>query len=396
MRERSKMTITVEIGKQSVSVERDVFVALFDNSVVSEYVGFTKALSSGVINFDELVRLARKADIPYSLFFAPLDVVQAQLKRKTKILLQGVRKQAFSMNSRSKVRLSDVELIVKDMLRKQDMIKRLDDSLVDNKVVGCIRKSKGVVQDADALRSALGFTVAGVKATKKKEDAFELLIERFEAHQVLVSRSQQNYMPQRLRERARFSGMCVRDKKVPYVFITNGDEGDNYEPAGRRVFTLTLLGVFVARAKFAPVTYDDHTDGLITDYEYQLTEEVLMPASEIRGLDASTMDAVHAGADIYRVTPSAFVMRAQRLGLIDKAQARDFMQELAADFASREKSRAWTPTAVNAIMRYNGAEFSRRMIGQLDRGAISENDFCRVVGLNKLKASQIPEFRAAL
>ncbi|MFN7151374.1 MAG: hypothetical protein ACK4V6_18080, partial [Microthrixaceae bacterium] len=290
----------------------------------------------------------RKADIPYSLFFAPLEVVEAQLGRTTSILLEGVRKEAFSINSRSKVRLSDVELIVKDLLRKQDLIKRLDDSLVDNKVVGCIRRSRGVVQDADTLRAALGFSVAEIKAATKKEDAFELLIERFEAQQVLVARSQQNYMPQRLRERAKFSGMCVRDKKVPYIFLTNGDEGDNHEPAGRRVFTLTLLGVFVARAKFAPVTYDDHTDGLITDYEYQVTEEVLMPATEVRALDASTLDAVHASADTYRATPSAFVMRAQRLGLIDRDQARAFMEELAADFASRERSRGWPATPINA------------------------------------------------
>ena len=95
------MTITVGIGMESVPVDRDVFVALFDNSVVSEYVGFTKALASGVIEFDQLVRLARKADIPYSLFFAPLDVVEAQLERKTNILLQGVRKDCLLYTSPS-------------------------------------------------------------------------------------------------------------------------------------------------------------------------------------------------------------------------------------------------------------------------------------------------------
>lgn len=105
------------------------------------------------------------------------------MNRKVKILLGGVRKEAFSMNSRSKVRLSDVELIVKDMLRKQDLLKRLDDGLVVNKVVGCIKRSRGVVQDAEVLRTAFGFTVADVKAAKNKESAFELLIERFEAQQ---------------------------------------------------------------------------------------------------------------------------------------------------------------------------------------------------------------------
>ena len=51
--------------------------------------------------------------------------------------------------------------------------------------------------------------------------------------------------------------MCVRDQKVPYLFLTGGDSGDNPEPIGRQIFTLALLAVFVARGKFAPVTYDD-------------------------------------------------------------------------------------------------------------------------------------------
>ena len=55
-------------------------------------------------------------------------------------------------------------------------------------------------------------------------------------------------------------------------------------------FTLTLLGVFVAR-EFAPVTYDDHTDGLITDHEYQVTERCsCRPPKSVS--DASTIDAV--------------------------------------------------------------------------------------------------------
>lgn len=390
------MTILVSVGNETVAVEEDVFVALFENSVVSEYAVFNKSLVSGSIKLDDLVSLARKADIPFSLFFAPSDVVAAQLDRKTSILLEGVRKEAFSMNSRSKVRIADVELIVKDMLRKQDLIKRLDDSLVKNKVVGCIRRIRDVVEAADTLRAALDLTMEDLRTARTKEDALELLIDRFEAQQVLVSRSQQNYMPQRLRERAKFSGMCVRDKKVPYIFLTNSDEGETFEPAGRRVFTLTLLGVFVARAKFAPVTYDDHTDELISEFEYQVTEEVLMPAAEVRHVDASTLVAVRAGADAYRVTPSAFVMRVQRLGLIQRRQARAFLEELAADFASREKSRGWPATPMNAIKRYNGAEFSRRMVVQLDRGRISETEFCRVIGLDKLKVSQIPEFKAAL
>lgn len=55
--------------------------------------------------------------------------------------MAGMSKEAFSINSRSQVRLSDVELIVKDLLRKQALLKRLDDTLVDNTIVGCLKRS---------------------------------------------------------------------------------------------------------------------------------------------------------------------------------------------------------------------------------------------------------------
>lgn len=387
--------IEVKLGHESVAIERDVFIALFDNSVVSEYQPIVNAVTSGSITFDDLVQFARRADIPYALLFAPMEVVEAQLQRKTKILLEGVGKDAFSLNSRSRVRLSDVELIVKDLLRKQELLKKRDGSLTNNDVVGCLRRQGGVLHDAQVIRRSLGFTVEEIKEAKNKAAAFDMLIDRFEAKQVLVSRSQRGYMPQNLRERARFSGICVRDKKVPYVFLANADEGDNYEPAGRKVFTLVLMGVFVARAKFAAVTYDDHTGGLITDYEYELAEEVLMPANEVLRGDASTLDAVRASADVYRVTPSAFVMRAQRLELISRAQAHAYLDQLAADFADRERSRGYPAKRMNAIMRYNGPEFSRRMIRLLERGQVTEGEFCRYVALNKFKPHQISEFKAA-
>lgn len=61
---QGNMSITVSIGRQSVAIARDVFVALFDNSVVSEYVGFTKALATEAIEFDELVASPERPTSP--------------------------------------------------------------------------------------------------------------------------------------------------------------------------------------------------------------------------------------------------------------------------------------------------------------------------------------------
>src|SRR5690554_2003480 len=62
-------------------------------------------------------------------------------------------------------------------------------------------------------------------------------------------------MPQRLTH-VEFSGMTIRDNKVPYIFLAGGDHGDDQEPVGRTIFTLALMTVLVARRIFALMTWD--------------------------------------------------------------------------------------------------------------------------------------------
>ncbi len=330
----------------------------------------------------------------------PPDVVQAQLDDKTRKLLAGVSKDSFSLNSRNKVQLRDIELIVKDLIRKQGVIKDLDDSLLPNRVIGRLRRStRNVAADADKLRSLLGFTLTDLRACKTKEKALEFLIARLDANQVFVSRSQQNVMPQPLPPGIAFSGLCVRDKKrSPFIFLTSGEPGSTFEPAGRKIFTLVLLAVFVARGRFAPVSYDDHTGDLIDDHEYELAEEVLMPAADVHAVQADSLDAVKEVAAQLCVTPSAFVMRARRLGVFAADESRDYLDQLSAEFAARGgKPFARTPLPHNAVRKYAGAEFTRRMFHQLDRGgAITPpGEFCRVVCLNRLRPGDLHLLRAA-
>jgi hypothetical protein len=391
------MTIHVAVGGARVPVERSVFTALFDQSVVHGRKPYTDALATSEISLETLIELARKAEIPYVLFFAPHDVVTAQLKKKMDTLLTGVGKDTFSLNSRNKVELRDVELIVKDLLRKQQLLKRLDKSLGANPVFGRLKHSTaGVASDAETLRDLLGFTTSELQACKTKNAALDLLIDRFEAKQLLVSRSQHNFMPQNLPRGIKFSGLCVKDKKVPYLFLTSGDSGDNPEPVGRQVFTLVLLAVLVAKARFAPVTYDDYSHEPIASVEYELTEELLMPAALMDSSSLGSLDGLKSHADLFRVTPSAMVMRARRLRMITPGTADLYLNTLRSEFAAREKASPRQPKPVNAIRRYNGPAFSRHMVQQLDAGRLSARDFCRVVALNRLKTTDIGEFKAAL
>lgn len=390
------MTIAVTLGPTSTHIDADVFELLFDNSTIRLYRDYTKARGSGTITFTKLVELARKADIPYPLFFAPLPVVTAQVDLKTKKLLQGVRKSTFSLNTRATVELSDVELIIKDLVRKQELVKRHDPTLQRNPIVGMLKKSRGgPTADAQALLAALGLTTATLQAAKNKTTAAELFISRLEASHILVSRSVNGYMPQTL-SKAKFSGLTVRDAKVPYMFLTGGSHGEEEEPAGRQVFTLALLSVLVARRVFVPVTMNARRIRASPGPEYSIVAEMLMPAAQMRDVTVGSLDEVAAVAEQFKVTPSALVVRAVHMKMIDRDQADGYLAVLAEAFRGRPKAKMRSPKPVNAIRKYNGREFSVRMLDALDRGRMTHNEFCQLVCSNRIKPADIAEFRSAM
>lgn len=389
-------TIAVTLHGGEVSVAAEVFSALFDNSVVASKAPIRHAREKGRISFRTLLALSREAEIPYPLFFAPPAVVHEQIRIKTNKLMSGFTERDFSMNSRNQVLISDIELIVKDLLRKQQHL-RTDPTLVKNPVIGCIKRPGPSPQaDAARLMSVLEIGPRDLVNARNKSSALRLLIDRLEAKQVLVARSAKDHMPQRIPRRAKFSGITVKDPKVPYIFLASGDEGEHLEPAGRKVFTLTLLAVLIGSGTFAPVTYDGHTTDETSFREYEITAEILMPAADMRRSDLGSLDAVKTVADLNKVTPSAVAMRLRRLGLIDLGTFRSYMDQLAAEYAARESPPMRSPHAVNALRRYNGNECSRRMLAQLDSGQINAKDFCRVMFSNKLRPHQINEFRAAV
>jgi hypothetical protein len=297
--------IDVLLNGSRTPIEKAVFIALLENSIASSYVGYDRALRKLEISFGELVDLARHGEIPFSLFFAPLPLVEAQLKTKTDKLLNGLNKATFSVNSRVKVNLRDIELVVKDLLRKQELLKKHDQSLTKNTIIGLLAKpGESVAADAAKLMAALGLSHEAIRSASNKANALAYLVERLESRQILVSQSVQHFMPQRLTG-VKFSGMTIKDAKVPYIFLAGGEPGDYQEPDGRRIFTLTLMSVLIARKIFAPLTYDGSSVDPVVKREYDIVGEMLMPASARHDVSLESLDEIKAAADDFKVTPSA-------------------------------------------------------------------------------------------
>lgn len=391
------VAIDVLLDGKAVPVDEAVFRTLLDSSVAGTYKGYAKALDSHRMKFSDLVWLAEKGDIPYSLFFAPFALVQEQVKKKTEKLLAGLGKDTFSIGSRSKVELRDVELIVKDLIRKQQLVRKHDKSLQRNKVVGVLRDDYTSIEaDAARLMAAIGLSHEAVRACKNKDKALDLMIDRLEANQVLVSRSVQHYMPQRLTH-VKFSGMTIRDAKVPFIFLAGGDHGDDQEPAGRTLFTLALMTVLVARRIFAPMTWDGGSTQTDPGREYDIAAAMLMPRERFRALEPTSLGDMRSASDEFKVTPSAVAVRAMRLGTISAETATGYLAQLREEFRSLPKGGPRNRILPeNAVRKYNGKELSLRMLHALDNQSISPGEFCRAVCLNHLKPSQIDDLRRAL
>lgn len=391
------MSVTITLNGEKVYIESDIFESLFRNSIVSNRVDVRNALAGKLLPFKTFLSLTYDADIPYPLFFASKDVVNEQIKLKTDKLMAGFTKATFSMHSRNLVQLSDVELIVKDLLRKQELFKKYDSNLTSNSVVGILRKSRGTVtEDVRRLMDALNITWNDLRMAKSREVALEYLIGRLEAKQIMVARGVRSYMPQEIPSHAKFSGMTIKDNKVPFIFLANGNENDNLEPTGRRLFTLVLLTVLTARGTFAPVTYNGHTTDSASPREYELTAEILMPAREFNQFKLDDIEALKNAAERFKVTPSAVAMRAWRLNRMDRSSFERCMDILANEYNNRGKVYNRSPNPINSLRRYNGTEFSRRMLEFLDEKRISHSEFRRIVFLNKIPLDMLNDFRKAV
>lgn len=106
-----------------------------------------------------------RATSPTRRPLAPIALVRDQVEKKSAKLLAGVSRDTFSIGSRVKVELRDVELIVKDLIRKQQLVCKHDSRLGPNTIIGLLRDDRST-SDADA---------AGAHITRKV-DVLERLL----------------------------------------------------------------------------------------------------------------------------------------------------------------------------------------------------------------------------
>lgn len=372
----------VKINREKIKIEEKVFLELLDLSPIKEFVAYKKAISNKKISFSDLKDLASKADIPYPLFFAPLSIVNKQVKNKNKQLFEKLpSKMEMRLSSRGEMSANDIELIAKDLGRKQEFLKtRILTESSENPFLGFVSKKIKVgvsnQEIAEDIKEYLDIDLDVLRGLSK-DGVLEYLVSKSESKSILVSFSSHNFMPQRLNKDLGLSGICIKDKKFPYIFINtrDGDEKPKIiEASGRQIFTLLSMLVSISMNKFVFSSTKGKIKSESNKRIYSIVGEILIPKNDIIGLKIRDLDDLKLYSGVFKVTPSMLLMRLKEEGLVSKKLSDIFWAKLFQEVKDAEPKQKNHPLLINGYGKYNGVRFSQEVIRAHKKGLVSGSD----------------------
>lgn len=375
-------TLSIKIKNESFKIDKTIFIDLLDTPVVKNLSEYVNVTTTNKTTIKQLKFFAEKACIPYPLFFAPRNVVDRQIKNNESNLMGKLpTKLDIKIGSRGTIVTQDIELIVKDIARKQEFLKRRVLKLEnDNYYIGSIAKmiesGSSFVEIADFVRDYFEINLSEMRKFSKA-DALSYLVKKIELKNVFVSKSSHNFMPQNIDPNAGVSGVCIKDKKFPFIFINTRDGDENpliLESDGRKMFTLVSMLICIGLNKFIlSMGIPSRKD---TDLKrvYTIVSEVLLPSSELGNIIINNIDELKKYSQQFKVTPSMLLVKIRELGLIPKADADLYSETLAKEIKKKSSSRGYPPTPVTGYAKYNGERFSQEVVRSQRAGDITSDD----------------------
>ncbi len=358
----------VGINKEKMQIDGgSLFDLLEIDPSVKEYA--RKFIKDNTIAFTELKDIAERANIPYPLFFAPRDKIRKQIEDYRKnIENKFPAKDEITLSHRGVLQMNEAQLIVRDLARRQEFLKKyLITDAQDNGYIGYLQKEfkKGQSDEdlAKILREYFDIKLSHVR-TMSKERGLVYICNKIEEKGIFISLSSHNYMPQNLGKDVEFSGMCVKDKKFPFIFINTRDGDETpliLETAGRQIFTVISMLVSIGMNIFAI----SNKKGSIKNPQYKkifsITGATLIPKDDLVGVNVKDVEELKQYSGNFKVTPSMLLVRLEQLDLIDKNTARDCRIALAREL-TQKSSQKRSPLPVNGYGKYNGTRFSGEVL----------------------------------
>ena len=369
-------------SKEKIAIDKQVFLNLLDLSHIKQYKSYQNTILRGEITFSELKNLAAKSGIPYPIFFAPINVVELQIDDKNKHINEKIpSKEDFSLQTRGMVKIEDIELLIRDLSRKQEFLKRrilkrnekntFVGSLLEN-----VKKQDSTEIIAEQIRTYFGIDLEFLR-TLSKENVLGYLVRIIEEKDILVSFSSYNYMPQNIPSELELSGFCINDKRFPFVFINTNDGVEKQkiiETSGRQIFTLLSMIACIGMKQFLLSSNAGSSKNDYRKLAYRVAGEIIVPRGHLHSININTIEELKVTANSFKVTPSMLLYRLNELTLIDSKLTQSFKEILNNELSKFSSSNKRAPLPVNAYSKYNGIRFSKEIVRAYITGTITQLD----------------------
>ena len=349
---------------------------------------YLNAIETGLISMTKLIELCERSEIPYPILLMPYEDVKLQVEEYCRIIFSGVGKNNVSIASRGNIELGVISPLLKDIARKQQVLKKIKDCPTPSQIVSFLIRNKGAnncpEEQVNMLRRMIGYDVDEVFALSKQA-TFEYFSELLAKQNVCVSLYSHGLTP-RLMCCDDFRGIVMKDKKFPFLFIKSSG-AHSVDLWGVHIFTLAVLTLCLALNKSGAVLIGDE-DAVIDDvgsYLMSLAEEFLMPKKSFVSLNDLGIADIKRLANRYSVTPSAMCMRLWHIGAIDKATKTDIMDSLEESFREYKRSSHNYANRITErdVIKYNGSLLTRSVVGAYHRGSLDKGAAERILGFKK-------------
>ena len=357
----------ISIRNKKVDIDRRTFLYLFDNSIYYDHKDYLLACEEESIAMRKLITLAREANINYALFFAPYDLVVDAVNKENKRIFQGFEGK-FTLSIRGKrINLNLVRMVIKDLKIKQAFIGRYLSTGINPHPRFLANSPKSLHEQAQYILDALGLDIDTMRSQRSKPAAMMYVIDQLEKQNILVAIESSTNMPQNMNHADGVSGVYIKDKKFPYLFIANEGQLDFESGAGRKIFTIMYLLVCMFKGRSKVVSLEGETKEDANTDIYEIVEEMLLPETDLPKMNHYTLDELDDLSAHLKVTARAILLRLKHLDYVDKDNYWQLLEALRGRFAAHKarqkelrqegKARTYAPNISANIIAYHGKAF---------------------------------------
>lgn len=354
-------------GVQLFTVKLDTFNILFKNTQLHNNDKIQEVRQNLRISISELKKLCVRANFPYPLLLVDSTYAREISCNYEKRVYAGTDRTTVSIACRDKVNLADISLILRDIAHKQEVFNKIH-KWDDCDVAGALcRKEYNLLsmeEKIHALKELINYDTSVIIAKSNKREAFDYLSEVLSNHHIYVSLYGRLSSPQIL-PKSNFSGIAVNNKKCPFLFVKTNSDNQGTDLWGRRIFTTVLLLLCLALKRNGPVAIGGFQDNSIDDDLYVMAEEFLMPRTLLSDVAISDIDELKDISNMYKVSPSAMVMRLARMNKISTDDKSAILDALEKDFdKTKGFNRSKSPERQRRELSYYSNQHYIRVISE--------------------------------